>query len=73
MNHPAQAQGWLCFLGVGKEMHFKSHFEGHLGGSVVKSLPLAQDVILELSPTSGSLHEACFSLSLYPCLFLCLS
>ena len=43
---------------------------GHLGGSVVEHLPLAQGVmgVPGSSPTSGSLHGACFSL----CLCLCL-
>ena len=40
---------------------------GCLGGSTVEHLPSAQGVILGvpgLSPTLGSLHGACFSLSL---------
>ena len=40
----------------------ESKFEGHLGGSVVECLPLAQVVVLGLSPASGSLQGACFSL-----------
>ena len=48
-------------------MLFKSMRLGSLGGSVVWHLPSAQGLILEshsLSPTSGSLHGACFSLCL---------
>ena len=60
------------------DMPFRTHFIGeskklimlgHLGGSVVECLPLAQGVILGWSPTSGSPQGACFSL----CLCLCLS
>ena len=45
---------------------------GHLGGSVVECLPLAQGLILGSSPASGSLHGACFSLCLVPA-SLCVS
>ena len=47
--------------------------KGCLGGSVVEGLPLAQGVILGLSPTLGSLHRACFSICLCLCLSLCVS
>ena len=47
---------------------------GPLGGSVVERLPLAQVVILGLSPASGSPQGACFfSLCLCCCLCLCVS
>ena len=48
---------------------------GHLGGSVVEHLPLAQGVISEpgWSPTLGSLWGACFSLCLPLFLPLCVS
>ena len=54
----------------------KGKFSGHLGGSVVERLPLAQVVILEVlgsSPASGSPQGAYFSLSLCLCLSLCVS
>ena len=49
---------------------------GLLGGSAVECLPSAQDVNLGdpgLSPTSGSLHGACFPLCLCLCFSVCVS
>ena len=50
--------------------------QGHLGGSVVDHLPLAQVLIsgvLGSGPVSGSLHGDCFSLCLGLCLSFCVS
>ena len=58
------------------ELGFKCPSEGRLRGLAVGCLPLVQAVIpgvLGSSPTSGSLHGACFSLCLCLCLSLCLS
>ena len=55
---------------------FENHHQGHLGGSIVERLPLAQVVILRVlgsSPALGSPSEACFSLCLCLCLSLCVS
>ncbi|CAD7667370.1 unnamed protein product [Nyctereutes procyonoides] len=53
----------ICFSNLG----FYSVSSGCLSGSAVECLPSAQGMILEApgsSPTSGSLHGACFSLCL---------
>ena len=68
--------GWGATRGLTGPKETERKHLGRLGGSAVKRLASVQGVILEsqgLSPTSGSLQGACFSLYLCLCLSLSFS